>query len=173
LFAYNYARFGNPIESGYSQAALYYNVLDQARAQGLFSLVHIPKNLVMFLFQGPLAYPSIDAPVLQFPYLVPSPWGMSILLTSPAIVFAVRAKLSERVTQACWLGVLSTMVQIFTYYGVVYAQIGYRYDMDLIPLIVILAALGFGSRPPRSVGILVLIGMAVNLWGVLLLSNRL
>src|SRR4051794_11042514 len=30
LFAYNYARFGNPLESGYSQAALYYNVLNQA-----------------------------------------------------------------------------------------------------------------------------------------------
>lgn len=173
LFAYNYARFGSPLESGYSKAVLYYDVLDQARAHGLFSLAHIPKNLFMFLLQGPLPYPSTDAPVLQFPYLIPSPWGMSILLTSPAIIYALRAGLKKPLERACWLGVISTMVAIFTYYGVGYAQFGFRYALDFIPLLVILAALGFGARPSRRVGVLVVAGMVVNLWGVLLLSHRL
>lgn len=172
LFMYNYLRFSNPLESGYSQAVLYYNVLDQARAQGLFSLVHIPKNLFMFLLQGPLPYPSVDAPVLQFPYLVPSPWGMSILLTSPALLYAFRARRTLTVVQACWLGVLSTMVPILTYYGVGYVQFGYRYALDFIPFLVILAALGFQDPPSKWVRNLVLAGMLVNVWGVFLLSHR-
>ena len=51
LLAYNYLRFGNPLESGYSMASLGSDVLMQARSQGLFSVVHIPKNLFMMLLQ--------------------------------------------------------------------------------------------------------------------------
>ena len=170
---YNYARFGSPLESGYAVADLYFPVLDEARSYGLFSLVHIPKNLFMLLLQGPLPYPGETAPVLDFPYLRPSAWGMGIFFTSPALLYIFRAKLKEPLVQACWLGVVALMIPLITYYGVGLQQFGYRYALDFTPLLVILAARGFPS--PLTVGarVLVIASVLVNLWGVVFLSRGL
>ena len=56
LLLYNYARFHNPLRTGYADVVLTNPILEQARAHGLFSLAHIPKNLFMLLLQGPVAY---------------------------------------------------------------------------------------------------------------------
>ncbi len=170
---YNYLRFGSPVESGYALALLYNPVLDQARSYGLFSLVHIPKNLFMLLLQGPLPYPSENAPVLLFPYVKPSPWGMGILFTSPALIYAFRSRLKEPFVQACWLAIICVMLPTITYYGVGWVQFGYRYALDFIPFLLLLAARGFPNPLTSRVRILVLIGMLVNVWGNLLLSYRL
>ncbi len=44
FFAYNAIRFGSPLESGYALATLP-DWLEALRAQGLFSIAHIPMNL--------------------------------------------------------------------------------------------------------------------------------
>ncbi len=103
LGVYNYLRFGNPLENGYSLATLSFAALAQARAQGIFSLVHVPKNLFMLLLQGPVPYPNADAPVLQPPYVQPSTWGMGLFFTSPALIYMFKARIKEPIVQACWL----------------------------------------------------------------------
>ena len=173
---YNYARFGNPLESGYALADLYFPVLEEARRQGLFSLAHIPKNLFMMLLQGPLPHPSENAPVLQFPYLRPSPWGMGLFFTSAALLYAfrgLRARLREPLTMACWLGVLSLMLPIISYYGVGIVQFGYRYALDFLPFLLILAARGLPNPMTTGSRVLIITCVAVNLWGAVLLSRGL
>jgi hypothetical protein len=170
LGAYNYARFGNPLESGYGYAVLTFDVLEQAREHGVFGLVHVPKNLFMLLLQSPLPYPSIDAPVLEFPYMQPSPWGMGLIFVSPALFYAFRANIKDRFVQACWLAVVFVMVPIITYYGVGWVQFGYRYGLDFIPFLLLLAAVGFGERMSTLARGLILAGVAVNIWGALWLS---
>ncbi|HKP51806.1 MAG TPA: hypothetical protein VJ183_04050 [Chloroflexia bacterium] len=165
LGLYNYLRFGSFLESGYSLATLGYPPLRDARSYGLFSLAHIPKNLVMMLFQGPLPYPRQDAPILLFPYMVPSPWGMGLLYTSPALLYAFRNRLKDTLTQACLLGALCGMVPIITYYGVGWIQFGFRYALDFLPFVLILAARGFPNPMSRLSRILVLAGTAVCIWG--------
>jgi hypothetical protein len=169
LFAYNYLRFGNPLESGYSMAILGNPVLTEARAQGLFSLVHVPKNLFMMLLQGPLPWPDEDAPVLTFPFVWPSPWGMGLVYTSPALIYAFRARFKEPLVQACWLGVLCVMLPIITYYGVGWIQFGYRYALDFLPFLLLLAARGFPSPLTNVARLLVLASVVVNIWGSIFL----
>src|SRR3989304_853027 len=52
LFIYNYTRFGNIFEQGYSYQILRGGVL-KAREYGLFSLIHVPGNLYYFLLATP------------------------------------------------------------------------------------------------------------------------
>ncbi|MDQ6692905.1 MAG: hypothetical protein M3014_00560 [Chloroflexota bacterium] len=171
LGLYNYARFGNPLDTGYATAALHNTILEAARSHGMFSLAHVPKNLVMMLFQGPVAYPSEDAPILQFPYLQPSVWGMGIFFTSPALIYIFRAKLREPLVRACWLAVICVMVPVITYYGIGWQQVGYRYALDFIPFLIVLAARGMPNPMNGAARVLVIISLAVNLWGCMFLSG--
>ncbi len=167
LLLYNYARFHNPLRTGYADVVLTYPVLEQARAHGLFSLAHIPKNLFMLLLQGPVAYPSVDAPVLEMPYVQPSRWGMGIIFTSPALLLAFWAPSRQRIVQACWLAIGFVLLPLITYYGVGWVQFGYRYALDFMPFLLLLAALGFKAVTIQKVRILTTIGVLVNLWGAI------
>lgn len=167
LFLYNYLRFGKPLETGYTMSLLGYEVLTQARSMGMFSIIHIPKNLFMMLLQGPIPWPRVDAPVLEFPYLAPTPWGMGMFFTSPALVYAFRAHLKDRFVQACWIAILCVMLPVITYYGVGWVQFGYRYSLDFLPFMLLLAARGFPSPMPRTAKWLVIVGVAVNIWGAI------
>jgi hypothetical protein len=168
LFTYNYQRFGSPLESGYGLAKLGGDITKVARSYGLFSIVHVPKNLFMMLLQGPLPWQNENDPVLSFPYIWPSPWGMGLLYTTPALIFlfrGLRSRLSQPLTQACLLGFVGVAIPTVLYYGVGWIQFGYRYALDFMPFLIILAALGFRRGMSRWAVALVLIGVAVNLWG--------
>ncbi len=169
LFAYNYARFGNGLESGYGHAVLTYPPLAQALERGLFSLEHIPKNLFMLFLQGPLPYPHQNAPVLEFPFMRPSMWGMGIFFTSPTLLYAFRANLKRPLVQACLLGIISVMVPLITYYGIGWIQFGYRYALDFMPFLLILVALGLPRPMTRLAKALVLASVAINVWGAIFL----
>jgi hypothetical protein len=169
LLIYNYLRFGNFLESGYNMAVLSYQPFVDARSYGLFSLAHIPKNLFMMFLQGPTPYPSEDAGVLLFPYIMPSPWGMGLIYTSPAIFYAFRSKFKEPFVKACWLGIAVAMIPIITYYGIGWIQFGYRYALDFLPLALLLAARGFPSPMSNLSKALVLLSVAVSTWGAFIL----
>jgi hypothetical protein len=171
LLTYNYARFGNVLESGYGHAVLTYPPLAQALERGLFSLQHVPKNLFMLFLQGPLPYPSQEAPVLQFPFMQPSKWGMGIFFTSPALLYAFRVNFKSQLPRACLLGVISIMIPLITYYGVGWIQFGYRYGLDFIPLLLLLAALGLPRPLTLASKVLILISVAINIWGTLFLIS--
>lgn len=171
LFAYNYARFGNGLESGYGHAVLTYPPLAQALEHGLFSLQHVPKNLFMLFLQGPLPYPSENAPVLQFPFMQPSRWGMGLFFTSPALLYVFRADFRSAIARACLFGILSIMVPLVTYYGIGWVQFGYRYALDFLPLLLLLAALGLPRPMTLASRVLILISVAINIWGTLFLIS--
>jgi hypothetical protein len=165
LGIYNYLRFGDPLQNGYALATLSEVVLAQARAHGIFSLVHLPKNLFMLLLQGPVAYPDANAPVLQWPYVQPSTWGMGLFFTTPALLYIFRARIKEPLVQACWLAVIFIMIPIVTYYGVGWVQFGYRYALDFMPFLVLLAALGLPKPMTPMSRVLILVSVLVSLWG--------
>jgi hypothetical protein len=171
LGLYNYLRFGSLLESGYALAQLYEPFLEDARRVGLFSLSHVPKNLQMMLLQGPLPIGGQNSPVLQFPYIEPSGWGMSIFLTTPALLYIFRARMGERLVQACWLGVLGVVLPIVTYYGIGWVQFGYRYALDFMPFLVLLAVLGWRAPMSGLARASVLASVIVCFWGALFLTT--
>ena len=81
--AYNYARFGNPLEFGYRWMNSPGQLVDRQVAWGQFSVHFLPENLYTLLVRPPL--------VSLAPLRVsPDPWGMGLLLTCPALSLALR-----------------------------------------------------------------------------------
>jgi hypothetical protein len=160
FFAYNQVRFGTPLESGYALATLP-DWLERQRDQGLFSLNHVPMNLDYFLLHLPFAIP-------EPPFFRPDGLGLSVFITSPGLLFAVRA--DWRRPWAWWLAgaALAVLVPTLLYYGGGWLQYGYRYFLDSVPFVMALAGLaavyrGAVSWPWR---LAILFGVVVMAIGV-------
>ena len=171
LAAYNYFRFGNIAETGFGQARLYEDVLEDARDAGLFSLIHVPKNIFFMLLKGPELVGGDSVPVLSFPYLRPSAWGMGLFFTSPALLYAFRARLGERRVRSLWLGILAVAAPILLYYGIGYVQFGYRYALDFMPFLALLAALGMPEPMTNRARLLVSLSVVICMWGAIHLAT--
>jgi hypothetical protein len=153
---YNATRFGSPLESGYEMASLP-AFLEAQRRQGLFSVVHLGRNLDYLLWHLPQL---IDGP----PFIRPDGLGLSIFITSPALLLAVRAPWRDR---RSWLLVgafVCTLIPSLLYYGGGWFQFGYRYALDAIPFAVALCAMGVAARGGLGLGwrILIVAGVVVN-----------
>jgi hypothetical protein len=171
FFWYNAVRFGSPLESGYGLALLP-AWLEAIRQEGLFSTAHISMNLTYLFLKVP-------SRVASFPYFQPDGLGMSIFITSPGLLYALRAP--WRASRAWWLLGAAVLVLIPTllYYGGGWLQYGYRYALDSIPFVwalCVLAAAHDGERRARfgfggrTIGLgwilLILLGVLVGLGGV-------
>ncbi len=161
FFFYNQVRFGTPLESGYALASLP-PFLEQQREQGLFSVVHIPMNLDYFLVHLPSLSPV-------FPYIVPDGLGLSVFLTSPGLLFALRADWRDR--RARWLAVAVIVVLIPTllYYGGGWFQFGYRYFLDSVPFVMALCGVAAVYRGRVGFGwkVLIVVGCLVMAFGLM------
>ena len=132
-------RFGSVLETGYGIAWIE-APLERLRAQGLFSIVHVPTNLALFIGGG---FGVREA----FPWLVPNVQGQSILLTTPALLIAVNAGLRDRLNQMLWGAAILTAIPVFLYYGGGgAATYGYRYAMDFVPFLFALVAIALQER---------------------------
>lgn len=138
FLAYNQVRFGSPFESGYALATLP-EWLERQRALGLFAIAHLPMNLDYFLFH-------LTTVVPEFPFFRPDGLGLSVLITSPGLLYAVRADWRDR--RAWWLAGAALLVLIpsLLYYGGGWLQYGYRYFLDSVPLVLALCGLAVVHR---------------------------
>lgn len=162
FFWYNDARFGSPLESGYDMATLP-QWLEDLRRQGLFSVSHVSMNLD-YLF---LKLPRLTA---TFPYFKPDGLGMSVFLTSPGLLLAVRAPWRDRRPWLLLLAAVLVLIPTLLYYGGGWLQYGYRYFLDSIPFIWAMVAMGAAKRGPFQwwawtlVGFGVLMGLGGVYW---------
>jgi len=133
---WNALRIGSPLDSGYGSSALAWPALAAQRAKGLFSIVHVPANLDVLLAGG------FDLR-RAFPFLVPNDNGQSLLLTTPAVLVALRAGFRGREAQVLWLAALVVLGPLLLYYGGGgFRTYGYRYALDFTPFLLALVALG-------------------------------
>ena len=138
FFFYNQVRFGTPLESGYALATLP-PFLEAQRKQGLFSIVHVPMNLDYLFVHLPRFIPNP-------PFFRPDTLGMSVFLTSPGLLFALRA--DWRLPRAWWLGgaAVAVLIPTLLYYGGGWLQYGYRYFLDSVPFVMALCGLAAVTR---------------------------
>ena len=155
FFWYNVARFGDPLESGYALATLP-AWLQAQRDLGLFSTAHIPMNLDYLFWKSP-------ALTAEFPYFRPDGLGMSVLITSPALLLAVRAPWNDRRSWILLFAAVMVLIPTLLYYGGGWLQYGYRYFLDSIPFLWALVAMGIAARGSLKWWGWLLIG-----WGVLI-----
>ena len=164
---YNAARFGSPLESGYALASLP-GFLAYERAQGLFSINHLNANIDYFLLKLPKLFETLPDGSLSL-VLPPRPdgLGMSILVTSPGLLLALRADWRSRMTVALGLTALAVLVPSLLYYGGGWLQYGYRYALDSIPFVIAIVGLAVARHGLPAWGkVLIVFGTAINLLGV-------
>ncbi len=160
FFLYNQVRFGTPFESGYGLATLP-PFLEEQRAKGLFSLAHLPMNVDYFLLHLP-------RPIATPPFLQPDGLGMSVLLTSPGLLFATQA--DWRRPRAWWLlgAAVAVLIPTLLYYGGGWLQYGYRYFLDSVPFVIGLCGLAAVHRERVTSGwvLLIMVGTVIGAIGV-------
>lgn len=163
---YNFLRFGSPFDVAYSL-----HTISDAKAQvspwfdqGLLSLTYIKHHLYAFLVEPP----AIRA---DWPYVVPSMTGLSVFITTPAFIFIFLARPRDRLTLACWAGIIPVALLIFTKSGTGWTQFGYRYALDFYAFLFLLAFGAMRDCFRWYHKLLIALGIAVNLWGVLFINK--
>ena len=160
FFAYNQIRFGSPLESGYALATLP-PFLEAHRALGLFSIAHLPMNLDYFLLHLPTVIPD-------FPYFRPDGLSLSVLITSPGLLYATQA--DWRRPRSWWLAgaTIAVLIPTLLYYGGGWLQYGYRYFLDSVPFVMALCGLAAVRQGRIGWGWMALIafGVVVMAFGV-------
>ena len=136
LAIYNYARFGNLFEQGYSYQTNPEEAVKR-RAHGLFSKGHIGANLYYLIVKTPDLLLD-NSHNLKFPYLVYDPYGMSIFFLSPMLFLIFKANFKKPLVKSSLLTTLVILIPILTYYGIGHRQIGYRYALDFYPFLLII-----------------------------------
>ncbi len=157
---YNADRFGSPFESGYGMATLP-AFLDAQRRMGLFSLAHLGMNFDYLFWHLPKIIPDL-------PFFKPDGLGMSILLTSPGLLLAVRAPWRDARSWLLAGAFVFTLIPSLLYYGGGWLQFGYRYALDAIPFAIALCAMAVAWRGGMGWGwrALIAFGVLVNAAGV-------
>jgi hypothetical protein len=158
LLSYNYARFANPLDFGYTTLNGAEQIVQDARTYGLFNPHFIPRNLnTMFLL-----LPALQA---QWPFLLPSREGMSILATTPAWLYLIRPQSFPLWKKGALLSILLCAGMLALYHNTGSYQFGFRYLLDfVVPLILLLAA-GLGQKTPRLFAVLVVLSALIQVLG--------
>jgi hypothetical protein len=96
--------------------------------------------------------------------------GLAIWITTPAFLFALKAKTKDAVTWSSWAAIFAIAFVIFTR-GVSGWGWGYRYAVDFYPFLYVLAVRGMGDRFRWYHKLLIIFGIAINLWGVVAMNK--
>ncbi len=161
-FTYNYVRYGTFENYGYRM------LIEKPEVRGMFPYGllswHYFWNHVQVMFQ------SVPIMEKQFPWVMPKVSGTAIWITTPAFVWAFLAPW-DRLTAACWLGIVLFIGILFQHCGTGMTQLGYRFAMDFYPLLVLLTMRGMDRPRLRPWGCaFIVVSIAINAWAVYTLN---
>lgn len=164
-FVYNWLRFDNPFISGYLEVYKYYlqgNIpytFFHATFSNFPHFHHLdPRNIPLHLFNF-LIFP----PIIQNKHLVPSPFGMGIVFTTPLLLLTLWPRFKNSTEKNAYFTALAIAVIDFLHFSQGWVQFGYRFLLDFLPFLLIILATRF--KPRRLFYLLLLISIIVNTWG--------
>jgi hypothetical protein len=155
---YNLARFGSPLELGYGMIRDVdgNSVLDESwYPHGIDSIWYIPQGLYTMLIKGADWQDSA-------PWLLPGWGGTSVLLTMPILWWVVEA----RGRLALITGITAALIILpdLAHGNPGFAQVGYRFIVDALPLLWILLAIAFRDGLTRAASVALAFGSFVTIW---------
>ena len=155
--AYNIARWGTPIDLGYTSIP---GVLKEPYyQQGILSITYIPRHLYAIFLRS---WNFVDQP----PWLQPSWWGLSLFLTTPLFLWLGTARLRDPRMVWAVIGIGLTLIPIVTHGNIGFTQFGYRFALDFQPLLFVVLALVFQRGMRRLAVVAAVASIAINAYAV-------
>ena len=159
---YNFARFGTPFDISYY---LIPDIFEEPWYQkGIFDITYIPRHINIIFLKFPVL-------LEEYPYIIPSWNGLAIWITTPAFIYAFRAGIKNKLSLGCWLSIILIALVNFSHGTWGFAQFGYRFAVDFYPFLFLLTVRGIGDEIKWHHKLLILVGIFVNLWGVLMVQE--
>jgi len=158
--AYNYARFSSVADFGYARIP---GVLEEPWYAGsIFHLNAIWPNFREMLL---VSWKHIET----FPYLTPTGFGGSILLSCPFLVLIFRrAERFQWIRAAAWCAIFLICLVLWCHGNPGGWQYSYRYGATLLPWFVLLYLQGVPAKMPKLDIALVVLSIAINTYATYL-----
>lgn len=146
--AFNYARFGNALETGYRYMEFGGFAKERLARHGLFSAAYIPFNLIYLVVQG--VHIDFTSPA-KLAGVTTDGFGASLLGTSPYLAVAVFARRAETPLRMLWLSVAAIVMGQLLYLNNGFTQTNtQRFTLDFMPVLFVLVAIGLRSESDRG-----------------------
>ncbi len=160
---YNYARFGSAFESGLAIQTLtggQPRYVEPFSRYGAVSPHYLAHNLKYYFW-------NCDFPRKSDGRIWIDTEGNSLFLVMPVLLYIfLMARGKPGFNLALLAGALPLAVALQFYFATGYVQFGPRYLLDVMPLLLLLAAAGMCGRITHLSFDLILAGLAINLFGV-------
>ena len=157
LLVMNSIRFENPLEFGHTYLAG--GNLQRIRDIGLFDASFVGRNLSAMFTLAPKI-------ITKEPYLLLSKHGMSVLITSPALIFLLLRGRRNALSQQSLFVAAVLLLPILLYQNTGWEQFSYRFLLDLMPLLMItIAAKSIELNAVTKT--LIIVGVLINCFGAL------
>jgi hypothetical protein len=158
---YNVARWGTPLDQGY---VLVPGVLEEPlyAEHGILAIDYIPRHLYAIFLRS---WNYVD----QAPFLQPSWWGLSLFLTTPLLAWLVHARWRDPRVAWAAIGAGLALVPIVTHGNVGIQQFGYRFSLDVQPLLFVILATAFErgmSRWAAMAGVVSIVVCGYAIWAI-------
>ena len=156
VLLYNYGRFHTILDAGYSHPQ--YNVAPFE--QGRFNISYIPRHIEAIFYLGPQLTEN------KFPFFKPSAFGMALIMVTPAFLYVYGARM-KRLEVAAALSMVLVMIPDVLYGATGWAQFGYRFSLDYLPMLAVLTASGMSYRVGSRKWLVICLSVFIAMWGPL------
>lgn len=158
---YNHVRFGSLLDFGYDASQINVGLFrGDLLEYGQFHIHFVLRNLQVMVF----GLPHWNA---QCNFFSADEIGMSIFVTTPALLYVFRARKMTPLIVGAWVTVGLFLTVLLLHYSTGAFQFGYRFLLDfLIPIMILLAAGLPREKISLSQKTLILAGILVNYWGL-------
>jgi hypothetical protein len=160
LLFYNYVRLGNFFDFGYATLNGSDFLMERIRIHGVWNIYYVPDNLwSMFL-----ALPRLSA---ECKYYLPRGDGMSILMTTPALIYILRKFEASWWIGGCWCSIILSIALLAMYSNNGAIQYGYRYVMDFIIPVIMIIASNTGRKVSVYLKSLIIVSVVINYYATI------
>jgi hypothetical protein len=163
IAVYNVARFRSPFEFGYGLITSRngHSVLEEADyAQGIVSISYVPRGLFAML-----AKPWDIVP--DFPWLHPTWAGQAVTFTTPLLAWLARARFRDPLVLYALVSAALILLVDLVHGGTGYAQFGYRFIVDALPVLWLVLGTVFRSGIGRWAGVAAVLSVAAFAYGMI------
>lgn len=157
---YNYVRYGVFYDIGYSLLPIYH---EPWYRYGLINL----KYILIHLKEICTALPIIKSTP---PYIIPSLNVMALWIVTPALLLIVFANFRSKLVFSSLIAVIFMSIPGLVHGQNGFTQFGFRFALDYFPFLLLLIASGLRNQVRWWSGLLIILSIVINLWGIVMIS---